>query len=95
MWFEPFHDKTYKQFPYIYLKDDFSHYLTKYSMRLTGAKSTIGGTLYKGFKTHYIVSKKEIVTKIKATELSRFMVTDVLKDDGEWLYVFNKELRLG
>ena len=62
---------------------------------LVGAKRTIGGTLYKGFSTHYIVSKKEIVTKIKATELSRFMVTDVLKDDGEWLYVFNKELRLG
>jgi len=33
--------------------------------------------------------------KVKATDLAKYMVHDHIKEDDDWLYIFNKELRLG
>lgn len=89
----------HSQFPYIYLAEDFSHYLSKHLMLISkdghSIRSTIGGQKFKGFTTYYIVDTDKIVNKVKATDLAKYMVEDHIKEDDDWLYIFNKELRLG
>ena len=86
--------ERYDRFPYIYLSEDFSHYLSK-DLMLVGLKSSIGGQKFRGFRTYYIIDRTEVVNKVRATRLARKMLDNVLKDDGEWLYIFNRRLRLG
>ena len=87
-------DEMYNRCPYIYLSEDFSHYLSKSLMVIPG-RWTIGGTIYRGFRTYYIIDKSSIVKKIKVTKLSKLTVKDVLKEDDNWMYVIREDLRLG
>lgn len=86
--------EKYVNFPYIYLSHDFSHYLAK-QLIIVGLNSTIGSQVYRGFRTYYVIDRSKLTNKIRATRLARKMVKDVLKDDGEWLYIFNRRLKLG
>ena len=86
--------EQHKKFPCIFLSEDFTHYLCK-GLKLIGVKSTIGYQRFKGFRTYHILDKDQVVEKVRATRLARKLVKDVLKDDGEWLYIFNRRLRLG
>jgi hypothetical protein len=91
--------KRHSQFPYIYLAEDFSHYLSKHLMLIDregrGLRSTIGGQKFKGFTTYYIIDQEKVFDKVKVTGLSEIVIEDHFKKDDEWFYVFNKELRLG
>jgi len=88
--------KSYNKFPYIYLSEDFSHYLSK-TLTLVDLEYSIGGQLYRGFNTHYIANKENVYRKIKDNRLARKMLKedDILKSEDGWLYIFNEELRLG
>lgn len=86
----------YEKFPYIYLSEDFTHYLGKW-LELKGVRCSIGGTMHRGFRTHYIIDRDKMITRVRDNRLARKLIKDddIIKAKDGWLYLFNEEVRLG
>lgn len=92
---DKFVQEMYDKFPYIYLSEDFTHYLSKW-LNLVNVSGTIGGLIHRGFRTHYIIDRDKVVTKLKNTRLAKKMLkNNIIKETDDWIWIINEELRLG